>query len=167
MSCVDVPTAYVDARLQGALDAAVHWVAEDLACDGMNRPDRRGLRVTFKGSVGEEHLTLLFGIPALAEGASARHVPVNVTLIREGVGFYGTQGDDKCTLDEVSQTSLPTPEGERPPHRWQIEAHGFCMEPIRALGAGQDAILITRFDFRGQLLWEPEPLPSGPPLVIG
>jgi hypothetical protein len=167
MSCADIPSAYFDARLQGAIDASIHWVADDLECDGMNRPDRRGLRVTFKGAVGEERLTLLFGVPVLAEGSSGRHVPVNLTLIREGIGFYGTQGDDKCILDEVQQTMLPTPEGERPPHRWQIEAHGFCMDPARALGAGQDAILITRFDFLGQFLWEAEPLPSGPPLVIG
>ncbi len=167
MSCADVPSAYLDARLQGALDAHVHWEADTLDCDGMNRPDRRGLRVTFQGASGEEHLTLLFGIPVLAEGTSGRHVPVNVTLIREGVGFYGTQGDDKCTLDEVQQKALPTPEGDRPPHRWQIEAHGFCLDPARALGAGEAAILITRFDFRGELLWEPDPLPSGPPPVIG
>ena len=64
MSCAEVPTAYVDARLQGALEGTVHWVAQDLACDGMNRPDRRGLRVTFKGSVGEEHFATSERAPA-------------------------------------------------------------------------------------------------------
>jgi hypothetical protein len=32
---------------------------------------------------------------------------VNVTLIREGAGeFFSTQGDDKCTLDRVTQDAI-------------------------------------------------------------
>lgn len=153
MSCTAPADAYLHARLAGAIESELHWSAAALGCDGMRRPDGRGLRVTFSGPLNEEHLTLVFGIPRLAEGASGRAVPVNVTLIREGKSVYGTRGVDRCTLDEVHQARLPqaTPDA---PHRWRIEARGFCLEPARAV-QGSDAILLARFEFRGSLTWEP------------
>jgi hypothetical protein len=163
MSCVDVPDAYLDARVQGALDAAIHWEAPALSCDGMNRPDRKGVRVTFAGSVNEESLTLVFGIPQLAEGVLGRNLPVNVTLIRESQAFYSTQGDQRCTIDEARQTPFPALDPTTPSRRWKIEARGFCLGPARALNGADDAILIVRFDFRGIVLWEAEGLIQSAP----
>ncbi|MBS0394057.1 MAG: hypothetical protein JSR54_05480 [Proteobacteria bacterium] len=163
MSCDGLPDAYLEARLAGALDAELRWQAAALDCDGMRRPDGKGLRVTFTGPLGEERLTLVFAAPRLAEGADGRAVPVNVTLIRAGGAVYGTRGEDKCELDEVRQAPLPARAGDRDRRRWRIEARGFCLEPARAVG-GEDAILVSRFDFRGQLAWEPDPpTPPTPP----
>jgi hypothetical protein len=165
VSCDAPPDAYLEARLAGAIDADVHWLAADMQCDGMRRPDGHGLRVTFSGSVGSERLTLVFGAPRLAEGASAHAVPVNVTLIREGGALYGTLGEDKCVLDEVTQAPLPAPvpPDKHPSRHWRIEARGFCLEPARAVAGGRDAILVSRFDFRGQLAWEFDPpVPAAP-----
>jgi hypothetical protein len=164
VSCDGLPDAFLEARLAGAIDAEVRWQGADLQCDGMRRPDGKGLRVTFSGSVGNQRLTLVFGAPRLAEGASAHAVPVNVTLIREGGALYGTRGEDKCMLDEVRQQPLPAPTGPHADRRWRIEARGFCLEPARAVAGGRDAILVSRFDFRGQLAWEPDPpAPKAPP----
>ena len=166
MSCDGVPDAYLEARLAGAIDAELHWQAADLECDGMRRPDGKGLRIVFKGPVAGSRLTLVFGAPRLAEGESARAVPVNVTLIREGGALYGTRGEDKCVLDEVRQEPLPapTPPDKHPARHWRIEARGFCLEPARAVDGGRDAILVSRFDFRGQLAWELDPpLPTASP----
>ncbi len=165
MSCDGLPDAYLEARLAGAIDAEVHWQAADMQCEGMRRPDGRGLRVTFTGAVGSERLTLVFGAPQLAEGSSAHAVPVNLTVIREGSTLYGTRGDDKCVFDDVRQAALPALAGQATVRRWRIEARGFCLEPARAVAGGRDAILVSRFDFRGQLAWEPDPLtaPAPPP----
>jgi hypothetical protein len=165
VSCDGLPDAYLEARLAGAIDADLRWQATDMQCDGMRRPDGKGLRVTFAGQVAGERLTLVFGAPRLAEGASARAVPVNVTLLREGGRVYGTRGEDKCVLDDVRQEPLPPRAGLHPARRWRIEARGFCLEPARAVAGGRDAILVSRFDFRGQLAWEfdPQPLKTPPP----
>lgn len=166
MSCDGLPDAYLEARLAGAIDADLRWQAADMQCDGMRRPDGKGLRIAFTGPFGSTRLTLVFGAPRLAEGESARAVPVNVTLIREGGPLYGTRGEDKCVLDEVRQEPLPppTPPDKHPSRYWRIEARGFCLEPARAVGEGQDAILVSRFDFRGQLAWELDtPAPTAPP----
>ena len=163
MSCDAPPDAFLDARLAGAIDANVHWQAADMQCEGMRRPDGKGLRVSFTGSLDGKRLTLVFGAPQLAEGKAGRAVPVNVTLIREGGAVYGTRGDDKCILDEVGQEPLPSPAREHGRRRWRIEAHGFCLEPARAVAGGRDAILLSRFDFRGQLAWEFESPPPAAP----
>ena len=173
MSCDALPDAFFGARLAGAVDAEVHWQAQDMHCDGMRRPDGKGLRVTFSGTAGGERLTLVFGAPRLAEGAAGRAVPVNVTLIREGGRVYGTRGEGKCVLDDVTQAPLGAAAGQsgaagQPTataiRQWRIDARGFCLEPAREVAAGRgagDAILLATFDFRGQLEWEPDP-PEAP-----
>ena len=163
MSCDALPDAFLEARLAGALDAEIHWRAQDMRCDGMRRPDGNGLRVSFSGALGEARLTLVFGVPQLAEGASGRAVPVNLTVIREGGAVYGTRGADKCVLDEVRQEPMAAGTDAKGFRHWRIEAHGFCLEPARAVGDGQDAILVSRFDFRGPLAWELDtPAPAAP-----
>jgi hypothetical protein len=165
VSCDAPGDAYLEARLAGALDAELHWAAADMRCEGMRRPDGLGLRVTFQGSVEGRRLTLVFAAPRLAEGESAHAVPVNVTLIREGDTIYGTQGDSRCLLDEVRQAPLGPPANAGATRRWQIDARGFCLDPARAAVTGTSAILLSRFDFRGLISWEPDPTPPPSPPV--
>jgi hypothetical protein len=164
VSCELPPDAFLSARLAGSVEAELHWSGAELQCDGMRRPDGRGMRVTFSGAFGGGRLTLVFGIPRLAEGAAGHAVPVNVTLIREGGALYGTRGEDKCLLDDVSQAPLEAPPATVDPaaaepvaaRRWRIDARGFCLEPARSIAGGGDAILLARFDFRGLLTWQPD-----------
>jgi hypothetical protein len=124
------------------------------------RPTDQGIRMRFTHTAGAdenghgERLVLVFGIANLREGATARALPVNVTVIREGSGeFYGTQGDDKCTLDTVTQTPLIGV-----PHRlrvYRVVARGFCTEPARAI-QGKGSVLISRFDYAGRVDFEAE-----------
>jgi hypothetical protein len=101
-----------------------------------------------------EKIVLVFGIAQLAEGAAARTVPVNLTVIREGRGeFYSTQGTDKCMLDDVRQTPLVgIPFKSR---SYRIVARGYCTEPARAV-RGNGAVLLSRFDFSGRVDFETE-----------
>ena len=169
MSCALVADTFFSARLSGALEEAIQWSGETLECDGMRRPDGRGLRISFTGQDSSAHLTLVIGAPELAEGLSTKAVPVNVTLIREGHAIYGTRGANKCLLDEVTQhpISQPTPPsvastGDTSAQAtiamrfWRIEARGFCLEPVRSIADPSDAILLSTFDFRGQISWEPD-----------
>jgi len=107
-----------------------------------------------------EALVLVFGITGLREGQSGHNLPVNLTVIREGRGqFYSTQGDDKCILDEVSQTPLVgVPRRSR---SYRIDARGFCTEPARAV-RGQGAVLMSRFDFSAQVDFETQETEDDP-----
>jgi hypothetical protein len=154
-ACLPDGQGFLKARLSGAVRAELVWGNDDTECTGAVRPDG-GIRVRFSHKEGADggRLVLLFGVAGLREGQSAKALPVNVTVIREGLGeFYSTQGDNKCTLDEVRQEPLVGI-----PHRsrsYRIIARGFCTDPARAVrGAG--VILLSRFDYVGRVDFDAE-----------
>jgi hypothetical protein len=141
--CAPSPEGFLRARLQGSIDAAIDWSAPQVPqCLGGTRPQGDGVRLVYKGDVDGVPLLLVIGIATLARGTpTARHVPANVTLVREGAGaFFSTQGDDKCALDEVRQEPVA---GQA--SRYRLVARGYCMQPARALG-GEGSVLVSRFD---------------------
>lgn len=146
--CLPGNAGFLSMKLRGSIDTEVEWRAPEIACGGMPRPDRRGLRLRFAGPLpGGGELAIVFAAPELGMGVSTRGVPVNVTLIDEaGEHIYGTQGDSRCLFDEVEQIALTEP--SLPPQSFRINARGFCIVPARALD-GDGAVLLTRFDFSG------------------
>src|SRR5690606_18703978 len=95
--CLPSGDGYVGARLSGSIEAEIDWRNEGTECAGATRPDG-GLRLRFSrfDSQAEGRIVLVLGVAGLEEGQSAKALPVNVTVIREGAGeFYSTQGDDK------------------------------------------------------------------------
>jgi hypothetical protein len=154
--CLPAGNAYLRARLTGVVKTELAWGNEGLDCTGAVRPTDGGIRIRFAGTLGKdkERLVLVFGIAGLREGRAAKSLPMNLTVIREGTGqFYSTRGDDKCTLDSVTQQALVGI-----PHRsrsYRIVARGFCTDPARAVN-GDGVILISRFDFAGRVDYEGE-----------
>jgi len=157
--CVPATTGALRARLQGSIEAELVWDAGAEHCLGGVRPQGDGVRLLYKGSLPDGGpLRVILGIVPLRPGESARNVPVNVTLVREGEGrFYATQGEDKCALDSVTQTPLP---GE--PRLFRLEGRGYCTQPARAVG-GDGAVLLSRFDVVAVVPAAPEP-PSDAPV---
>jgi len=149
--CINEGGGFLRARLSGAINMDLSWSNDGMSCAGSLRPGASGLRLQFSRPrvLGENSLVLVFGIPNLAEGQSARAVPVNVTLIREGTGeFYGTQGEGKCTLDDLRQEPIAgIPLKSR---AYRVVARGFCMQPARAV-SGNGLVLMSRFDFAGRI----------------
>jgi len=139
--CIPSDTGYLRARLQGAIEAELDWAATVPQCRGGLRPTRDGVRLIFKGpgAKPEESLLIVMGIGPLRPGESRTQVPVNLTLVQEGLGqFFATQGDDKCALDEVHQESR----GET---LFRLTGRGYCTQPARAV-QGDGAVLVSRFD---------------------
>lgn len=148
--CLPDGSGFLRARLKGSIERELDWSNAGTGCTGAVRPTDGGIRVRFTRALDETtQLVLVFGIAGLHEGASASALPVNVTVIREGSGeFFSTQGDDKCTLDRITQKPLVgIPNRSR---IYRIEARGFCTGPARALN-GDGSVLITRFDFAGRV----------------
>jgi hypothetical protein len=141
--CIPADEGELVARLQGAISAEVNWGPGLPQCRGGMRPGGDGIRLLYKGDVpGEGRLLVVIGIGPLRAGESARNVPVNLTLVREGTGvFYATQGNDKCAMDEVTQE----PAGD--PQVYRLTGRGYCVQPARAVG-GDGAVLVSRFDVK-------------------
>ena len=140
--CVPSDEGRLQARLSGGIDAEIDWAPPTPQCLGGLRPDGEGVRLVYKGELpGQGPLLVVIGIGPLRAGASARNVPVNLTLVREGVGvFYATQGDDKCAMDDVKQEPL-----DENGHRFRLTGRGYCTQPARAVG-GDGSVLVPRFD---------------------
>ena len=162
--CLPDGGGFLRARLSGAINLELDWGNEDTQCTGAVRPTDGGIRMRFSRTTAsiDSNLVVVFGIANLEEGRSAKSLPVNVTVIREGEGeFFSTQGDDKCMLDEVSQEAIiGIPNRSR---SYRIVARGFCTEPARAV-RGPGVVLMSRFDFAGRVDFEAEDT-SEEPLV--
>jgi hypothetical protein len=147
-ACLGDGTGYVRARIRGAMNMDLSWKDAQLACAGDARPDGSGLRVSFAGpGPGGKVLRLVFGITAASEGKAGRELPTNLTVLLDGGRIFATLGDDKCTLDQLSQRQLPGAPGLR---TWRIEGRGFCVTPANAID-GKGRILVSRFDFAGRV----------------
>jgi hypothetical protein len=147
---------YVRARISGTMSQELDWPNEGTECTGAVRPTDGGIRMRFSrfDERSANKIVLVFGIANLREGESAKTLPVNVTVIREGTGeFYSTQGDDKCMLDTIQQ--VPMVGVPRRSRSYRVIGRGFCTEPARAV-RGTGAILLSRFDFAGRVDFESE-----------
>ena len=152
LRCLPAHDGFLTMRLRGSIEEDVHWTEPALECTGMSRPDGRGLRVRFAGSLAGGEFAVVFASSELGIGASGRGVPVNVTLI-DGAGehIYGTQGESRCMFDSVEQQ--PLSDAAVLPGTFQVSARGFCTVPARALD-GNGAVLLTRFDFAGRVTFQ-------------
>lgn len=145
--CLPGDAGFLSMRLRGSIEAEIDWREPELDCAGMSRPDGRGLRLRFAGPHDGGELAVVFAAPELAMGASARGVPVNVTLLDgSGQRIYGTQGERRCMFDVVEQQAIAG--AGLPPRSYRVSARGFCTAPARAVD-GDGAVLLTRFDFAG------------------
>ena len=149
-ACLPDGGGYLRARLRGDVELDIDWREPALVCTGMPRPDGEGIRLRFSAALPDGGtLAFVFAPPELPPGRDARAVPVNVTVLQESAGrIYGTRGEQRCLLDDVTQQPLPGP-SERV-QTWVVAARGFCTEPARALD-DSGAVLLTRFDFRGRV----------------
>jgi hypothetical protein len=140
--CVPSREGALRGRLQGAIDAEIDWGRAHPQCLGGQRPEGNGLRLVYQGNIaGEGNLLIVIGAGPLRAGESARNVPVNLTIVREGTGeFFATQGDDKCAFDVVQQMPVGPETGT-----YRFEARGYCTQPARAV-AGDRSVLLSRFD---------------------
>ncbi len=155
--CVPGYEGYLRARRRGALDLDIDWPGSAIECTGGVRPDGSGLRVTIAGPLQSDgrRVRFVFGIAGSHEGSGARDRPTNVTVIFEGERrIFATQGDDKCTIDRLTQQRTGPLGG--PERSWRIEARGFCLGPASTL-SGDERLYVTRFDFAGRIDLRDEP----------
>jgi hypothetical protein len=149
--CFVAGNGYLRARLRGALDLDLDWKNAEMDCAGGPRPGGQGVRVSIGGpSRGDgRRIRIVFGIGGIGEGGSGETLRTNVTLLFEGEQrIFATQGDDKCTVDSLTQRRVEPLGGPRAIYR--VEARGFCLGPASSLSLGE-RVYITSFDFAGRV----------------
>jgi hypothetical protein len=149
--CLLAGDGYLRARVRGALDLDLDWKDAQMQCDGAPRPSGNGVRVSIGGPLRGEgrRIRLVFGIAGVGEGESGQALRTNVTLLFEGEQrIFATQGDDKCTVDTLSQQRVETLGQSRAIYR--VVVRGFCLGPA-SNPTRTERVIVTSFDFAGRV----------------
>ncbi len=149
--CFVAGDGYLRARLRGALDLDLDWKDAQMQCEGGPRPSGNGVRVSIGGPARGEgrRIRIVFGIAGVSEGTGGQTLRTNVTILFEGESrIFGTQGDDKCTVDSLTQHRVESLGAGRAIYR--VEARGFCLGPATSLSR-EERVLLTSFDFAGRV----------------
>jgi hypothetical protein len=157
--CFVAGDGYLRARVRGALDLDLDWKNAEMECAGGPRPagangghdDPHGIRVSIGGPLRGEgrRIRIVFGIADVGEGAGGQTLRTNVTLLFEGEQrVFATLGDDKCTVDSLSQQRVESLGEQRAVYR--VVARGFCLGPATSLSRGE-RVFVTSFDFAGRV----------------
>jgi hypothetical protein len=161
--CLASGDGYLRARIRGAFNLDINWRNAELECEGEPRPDGSALRFSF---AGPEHgdgrrMRLVFGVRAVPEGQAGHELPTNLTVIFEGEDrLFSTRGDDRCTVDKLSQQRVGALGGAERTYR--VTASGFCVAPASTLDDSA-RILVSRFDFAGRVVFVDAPAASSQP----
>ena len=161
--CFAVGGGYLRARMRGALDLDLNWKNADMQCEGGPRPSGNGIRVSIGGPArGDTHrLRLVFGIAGVGEGRGGATLRTNVTILFEGEQrIFATQGDDKCSIDSLTQERVETLGPGRSVYR--VVARGFCIGPATGLGR-DERVVLTSFDFAGRIEFSDDDRHASPP----
>jgi hypothetical protein len=151
VGCFSSGNGYLRARLRGALDLDLDWKNAEMECAGGPRPTGNGVRVSIGGPLRGDgrRIRIVFGIAGVDEGAAGETLRTNITLLFEGEQrVFATQGDDKCTVDSLSQQRVESVGGPRAVYR--VVARGFCLGPASSLSR-DERVFVTSFDFAGRV----------------
>jgi len=156
--CFVAGDGYLRARMRGALTLDLDWKDAQMHCEGGPRPpgknNNKGIRVSIGGPERGDgrRIRMVFGIGGVGEGGEGEALPTNVTILFEGEKrVFATQGDDKCTVDKLTQQRVETLGAGRAIYR--VEARGFCLGPATSLSRGE-RVFLTSFDFAGRVEFE-------------
>lgn len=163
--CLPGERGFLQASLRGAIDADLDWSGAELQCDGGARPDGNGVRLSLAGPLDAagRQVRLVFGIAVRPGVTTSDPVPVNVTVIVEDGGqLFATLGDQRCTVDSLSQQLLPNTAGSSQGARgFRVAVRGFCVDPATTLN-GAERLYIDRFDLAGMARFEETELHEEP-----
>jgi hypothetical protein len=149
--CFVAGDGYLRARMRGTLDLDLDWKDAQMQCEGGPRPSGNGVRVSIGGPIRGEgrRIRMVFGVGGVTEGSGGENLKTNVTILFEGEQrVFATLGDDKCTVDSLTQHRVENLDPKRAIYR--VEARGFCLGPATSLSKGERVIL-TSFDFAGRV----------------
>jgi hypothetical protein len=121
---------YLRGQLFGALTMELDWSGEKLRCEGMSRPDGKGIRLHIAWDQGnDERLVLVVGIDGVTTPAAGLEKPANITFIDERSGhFYSSGGTGRCWTDIRELGSLPARDNRR-----QLRGRLYCTGALPAL----------------------------------
>jgi hypothetical protein len=146
-ACVMDQDGYVRGQLYGAVQTSLDWSGADMLCDGMSRPQGRGIRLVFSGPRGEDEagLVIVVGLEEAELGIDKGELTANVTIIDRGTGmFYSTQQVPRCWSQITSQLMLSGTAEET----WRLDGRLYCASALAAL-TGPGSVTLDELEYSG------------------
>ncbi|MBM4221465.1 MAG: hypothetical protein FJ170_05905 [Gammaproteobacteria bacterium] len=139
-------TGYVRGKVFGALDMELDWSGGKLDCEGMSRPDGRGLRLYFAWDPGDgERLVLVLGVDGNTHSLAGQEKAANVTFIDERNGhFYSSGGSGRCWTDIVRLATFPASGRGQ-----QLQGRLYCAAALPALN-DRSSLTLGDLHWQGQ-----------------
>ena len=147
--CVMDQAGFLRGELYGEVRQTLDWQGEAMACDGMPKPDGRGVRLAFRQYVDPDlaGLVVVIAIDNVAPGASFEEEPANVTINdQQGGRFYSSLGADRCW---VSLRELVELTGTVDP-AWRMNGLLYCLSALPAANGG-GTVTLNELEFSGLL----------------
>ena len=141
----------------GAIEASIDWRNDEMSCEGMKRPNKRGARLRFAGTLNTDaeprNLAFILALPDLVEGQTGTDLATRITLIEEDAGrFFSTRETNICWANiEHHQPKLESDRDVKS-RRYLISGLVYCVAPIADL-SGAGSITISDLRFSGRVAW--------------
>ena len=146
--CSRESDGFIRGRLYGAVELNVDWHGADMNCEGMLRPDGKGIRLLFASRQGrEDRLVFVIGVDGEIDRLPDEERVANVTIIDEIDGrFFSTGGNDRCwtTIHKVESIV-----GETFP-AFQIAGELYCSGGLPSL-SDRGSVTLDDLRFSGRL----------------
>jgi hypothetical protein len=147
--CVMDQDGYMRGQLYGAVQQQLDWHGENMLCDGMPRPEGRGMRLVFSQSIDPDvpGLMMVIGVADAVLGNSdpEEELEANVTIIDQTNGrFYSTQEQPRCWTRLTSQLRLTGTIEEI----WRLDGSLYCASALAAL-VGPGSVTLGDIEYSG------------------
>jgi hypothetical protein len=145
--CVMDQDGYLRGRLYGSVEQSLDWRGAAMLCDGMPRPEGKGIRLVFaeQSNPDKPGLVLVIGLADAVLGEAGKELEANVTVINQNSGqFYSTQDEPRCWTQFSKQLQLRGTSTET----WRLDGELYCASALAAL-TGTGSITLGDVTFSG------------------
>jgi hypothetical protein len=146
-TCVMDQDGYLHGELYGSLETTLDWQGATMLCDGMARPEGRGIRLVFAEQVDPEipGLIIVIGLADAVLGEPKSELTANVTLLDQRARrIYSTQEEARCWVQLINQLQLHGTTTET----WRLDGELYCASALAAL-TGTGSVTLDDFVFSG------------------
>ena len=146
--CVLDQSGYIHGRLYGAIKINVDWTGSALACGGMARPNKRGVRLVFASPAQSQSKRRIFviGIDRTIDKLARGEAAINLTIIDEKSGrFFGTRGLDRCWTQVSDVKKIASAPGT-----YRVDGDLYCAGSIPSL-SDNASVTLSDFHYSGRL----------------
>ncbi|MEM7763450.1 MAG: hypothetical protein AAF290_05175 [Pseudomonadota bacterium] len=148
-SCPAGDGPVLSGQLHGAIAGTLNTSTATTHCEGMSRPDARGVRLRFKTTLpsADDALVIILGIDRVVRGDTGEGIRTTVTLIDERDQRFYSNGEQNSCFSDIELHEVAQNQRES-----LLSGLVWCTAGVPAL-TGSGSVRLTDLRFRGTVQW--------------